>query len=118
MNIVKKAEPSFKQFFNLVFNLGAPCPNRDNLSERQGQFNDQLAAHRIKECNNSDDKDNPKKNCKFPDKIGSENGTIFEVMLCDECGGNGTFVVLLILSGQIYRSDLKGSKTGFLNFLI
>ena len=76
-----------------IFNKGAPCPNRDNLSERQGQFNDQLAAHRTKECNNSDDKNNPKKNCKYPDKIGSENNTIFEVMLCDECGGNGKLIL-------------------------
>ena len=31
-------------------------------------------------------------NCKYPDKDGSEDGTMFEVMLCDECGGNGSHV--------------------------
>jgi len=70
---------------------GAPCPNRDNLVERIGCFDDQLAAHRTKVCNNSSDKANPRANCKYPEKD-SENGTKYEVMLCDECGGNGSHV--------------------------
>ena len=71
--------------------IGAPCPNRDNLSEIEGCWNDQEGTLRTKVCNNSIDKDQPFMNCKHPG-IGSEDGTVLEVMLCDVCGGNGSHV--------------------------
>ena len=71
--------------------IGAPCPNRDNLAEIEGCWNDQEGTLRTKICNNSIDKEQPYVNCKHPG-VGSEDGTVMEVMLCDVCGGNGSHV--------------------------
>jgi hypothetical protein len=78
------------------------CPNRDASWELNNEFEDQLSDYRKDEgCQ--------MRNCKHKGKP-NEDGTIFEIILCDQCGGHGSHIACDQVSSF---EALKGQNHNF-----